>query len=262
MSIVDQQIEYVEAPCTLQAQHPVAWFSPRTLSAINPHPHDRSIRYTSARSFFVTWFESASMGNSDTVSVTSLLPHTSRPTDAEPGTVVHDERRERGIQVHTWIEHVLNGLPAAVAGTSGLYRQVVEHVAGIPEPPWRTEMPVRSSADTRVVGVVDALFVVGVEEDGTLVLDMVDWKYSADAAACVEDYSLQLNMYKYILETAYVGMPFNALGRPCSSIRIRTMSIVLFHESHAAAVAVPVADYQAEVARYFAARKKELNQER
>ena len=260
MSIVEQEIAYVdeESP-SLTQQIPADWFSPRIWSALHAHPLDATIRYTSDRTFYVAWFESAAErpAVSETVSVTSLVSSAPKDVVVHTGGGTHDDRREVGIRMHRWMECILNGLPIPDVD---IYSQMRSYVSTLRYLPWRTEMPIRSCTRTCVVGVVDALFVVECHGD-VLVLDMVDWKYSANVSSCLDEYELQLNMYKYILETTYGGTPFQVGGTVCTSIRIRNMSLVLFHPSITTHQTHTVPDRQPEVAALFRLRKMQLASE-
>ena len=267
MSIVEQEIAYVEEDRpSLDRQISVDWFSPRVLAALNAHPLDNTIRYTSDRTFYVTWFDSAAdrPSVSETVSVTALVAASRHnPTIGTHATQDDDndeDRREVGIRTHRWMECLLNGLPS-VPGESAVHAQMHGYVNTLRTLPWRTEMPIRSCTSTCVVGVVDALFMVDAcpEAEDVLVLDMVDWKYSVDVTSCLEEYELQLNMYKYILETHYGGVPFQVGdNRWCTAIRIRHMSLVMFHASYTTHKEHAVQDRQATVAAMFQARKTRL----
>jgi hypothetical protein len=125
--------------------------------------------------------------------------------------------------------------------------------------PWRTEMAIRSATDIRLVGVVDALFMDGSREttpDDTLVLHLKDWKYSQDVSSCLSEYTLQLNMYKFILESHYTGMNFVVDGVTYMHISIATMELVVFHEAMATFAIHRVPDIQSVVYDQMEARKR------
>jgi hypothetical protein len=125
--------------------------------------------------------------------------------------------------------------------------------------PWRTEMVVRSSTDLRMVGVVDALFLVGALSEGpTLDLHLKDWKYSMDITNRKTDYELQLNIYKYILESHYRDVSFVCEGRVYTHLRIATMEMVVFHESLAAHVTYVVPVLTTHVAELIQRRQNQL----
>ena len=266
MSITEQDIQFVEPPpvpfCPDQDDHVVEWFSPSVLLAMNHHPLDDTIQYTARRTFYVRWFEHNSDQRHDdsTASVTSLVPHEGGlHSDPPQGHIYHDNRRTMGVQLHRWIECILNGLP--MVPDSPLHHQVYVYYMTClygKLVPWRTEMAVRSSVDTRLVGVVDALFIdVGISPVGdTLFLHLKDWKYSTDVTSCLSEYTQQLNMYKYILESQYTGIPFNVDGVTYLNIHIASMELIVFHETLEKCLIVDIADIQSVVCDLMEKRKK------
>lgn len=271
MSIIRETIQ-VSTPSTPATHHidttPVCnldWFSPLFLSSINHHPMDDTIQHTLHRTFFVRWFEQESDGcHADTISVTALL---ARDTDEQKAlcgvSAVHDQRRETGIRLHYWIEAILNGFPMETDDV--LYRQAHSYYKDRLQGtlvPWRTEMAIRSASDIRLVGVVDALFFDPrcVGKDGILFLHMKDWKYSSGVSAhYMRDYTLQMNMYKYILETQYTGGDsFCVDGCIYTGVSIVSMDLVMFHETSTSYAVLSVVNEQETVKQKLQERKKRL----
>jgi hypothetical protein len=262
MSIVEQEIHFVEPPPVSFVDGdipPIEWFSPSFLKAINHHPLDDTIQYTTKRTFFVRWFDSDSDQRHDdsTASVTSLVP---RPPSADRirGVAVHGDRRSMGVQMHRWIECVLNGFPMTIETI--LQQQVLTYYKTYlygQQIPWRTEMAVRSASDIRLVGIIDALFIDAVSSgDGTLSVHMKDWKYSPDVSSCMAEYTLQLNLYKYILESHYAGITFYVDNVAYNRIHVASMELVVFHETLTTCNIVNVPDIQTTVQVKMDERKK------
>ena len=240
------------------------------LQSVHAHPWDRTIRCTSRypRRFYVEWYpqDDDRIGTAEcqTRTVSGFLaqmrdrglltvPGSNPESDvvdvgAEPG-----QNRESGLRLHRWLECVLNGMSMQVPlAPRELWQQacayIKDHVVGT-WVPWRTEMPVRTSAEHRLVGVVDALFVrhgsVGTDEE-SLELMMVDWKYTRSVGAHWPEFVWQLNVYKYILEHFYGGQNFQVQGRDYSRVHIAEMYVVAFHESHAQFRSFPVPEVSVE----------------
>jgi hypothetical protein len=265
MSIVEENIPYFEhQPVSFQNDVPaMEWFSPWVLSATNSHPLDATIQFTATnRSFFVRWFDRNAEPRPDasTASVTSLVPHEGHLTDVQTSTAPTDDRRVKGIQLHRWIECILNGLPMTTE--TRLQQQVAAYYKTALQGrliPWRTEMAIRSSSEIRLVGIIDALFYetgTPTPNTGTLCLHLKDWKYSADVTPAMSEYTQQLNLYKYILESQYTGMTFYVDGLPYQHLRVATMELVVFHESLQTYHCINIPDTQAAVQIQMQARKK------
>lgn len=126
-----------------------------------------------------------------------------------------DEAAQAGTRMHADIENYWNGLP--VDNQSVEYGYFLKFVADFPElKPYRTEWMVFYE-EYKLAGSIDMVFE---KSDGTL--EIYDWKRSKEisyeafggktaSTACIADmpdcnfwhYSLQLNMYKTILEHKY-----------------------------------------------------------
>jgi hypothetical protein len=125
--------------------------------------------------------------------------------------------------------------------------------------PWRTEMAIRSTSDLRLVGVVDALFVEtnSGTSDGVMQLHMKDWKYSAGVSTYLHEYSLQMNIYKYILEsTQYTNERFMVAGVMYTGIHIVSMELVVFHETSDTYAVYGIEDDQRAIETRMHERKK------
>ena len=266
MSITETDVVFVEPPNRpFPDAHSNAldWFSPLYLRAANPHPLDRTIQYTGDRTFFVKWFEHASdHPHDDTVSVTQLVASGNHRAASSLTLVDLDERRQRGTDLHRYIECVLNGFPLLCA--TPVQRQFTayyhDHIHGTLVP-LRTEMAIRSSSALRVVGVVDALFVDLVPtgpsdgSDGSLRVHLRDWKYSS---GCLREYTQQLNWYKFLLESAYGERPFQYAGQTFHSIAVVSMEVVTFHESLSTYARHVVPETPADIVASLILREKQI----
>jgi hypothetical protein len=273
MSITEDDIQFVEHHLPIgfqQEEEALCWFSPSFLSSVNRHPLDDTIQYTTKRSFYVRWFEKNSDQRHDdsTASVTSLMTYGNKhPSDARHTPTTPDDRRMLGVHAHRWIECILNGLPMYT--NTSFQKQFCEYYNAQIQGrflPWRTEMAIRSASDLRVVGVVDALFMdvdvrSGHEADGTLVLHLKDWKYSQNVVSCLDEYTQQLNMYKFILESQYAGMEFRVGGIPYTRIYVETMDLVVFHESLTTYLVYKIPDVQSAICEQMKIRKNCLTKD-
>lgn len=201
---------------------------PNFLYSVHTHPLDLTI-CKNTKSFYVKWFKKESQGHHDTVSVTDIVSGYVNHRDVSLNSV----DKGRGRHIHAQIDLFLNGcmdfehlVPAAKE-----YYMANIHTKLIP---WRTEMPIRSCEETRIVGIVDALFMEmnNNDDDGVLNLHLKDWKVSADISTCIHAYCIQLGIYKYILEQFYqTDSGFTAWGKTYTSIKITTTELVVFHPS-------------------------------
>jgi hypothetical protein len=218
------------------------WFCASLLLCLHHHVVDDSIRHTGYRQFYVKWFDKVDGTTHDTIGTTTLVTDYLKAHHVSTGVCNYvppnrgidiQQRKKDGILIHRQIECILNGFHR-----TGMPQQIISYLTTHVDNkliPWRTEMPIRSCNESRVVGVVDALFVPveyrGVPTDGVLHLHMKDWKYSDCVTSCLEEYSLQLNMYKYILETYYVVDQPNSFvfnGQHFTRICIDSMELVVF----------------------------------
>lgn len=167
-----------------------------------------------------------------------------------------------GSQLHAQIECFFDDL-VGMGGISEIVAPSVEfgyfldyfrdHVVG-KMTPYRTEMYVFDE-DIQVCGSIDMLFC---DPDDHHKLWIVDWKRSKEIRkrnafergyGCLANfdncnfitYSLQLNMYKYILEAKY--------GKT-----VIGMALVILHPNHSGYMVVPVDNMQAEIQKMLATK--------
>jgi hypothetical protein len=199
-------------------------FIPAMLSCLHRHPHDKTI-ISNSTSFYVKWFEKEDEGTHDTISVSEIIKDYVNHGSTEIST-----SKTIGILLHRQIEYLLNGMDEQFIPINimNYYRACVKDKLL----PWRTEMPIRSCSESRIVGVVDALFIeTGYSSvDGILRLHLKDWKVSHDVTTCMSVYSLQLSLYKELLERFYqCDTGFYAWGQMYTSIKIISSELVVFH---------------------------------
>ena len=209
-------------------------FIPRVLECIHSHPMDESIKYTDT-SFYVKWFEQESQGTHDTISVSDIISdYVVRRVDITSDTLSVD--KGRGRYVHEQIDIFLNG-GILLDSMDPVFQEYYRKHIDCKLLPWRTEMPIRSCNETRIVGIIDALFVEQKlmsddamhDDDGVLRLHLKDWKVSSDVSKCLDVYSIQLGIYRYILETFYHHTDgFYAWGNRYHSICVMSSEIVVF----------------------------------
>jgi hypothetical protein len=130
---------------------------------------------------------------------------------------------------------MFNGYSDYMESNSPLHQQVHQYYVNHIENrlvPWRSEMAIRSSSELRLVGVVDMMFMKpDMDGDSSTILSLYlkDWKYSRDVESCMELYNMQLNLYKFILESEYMG-PFSIGTREYTGIHVVSMELIVFHE--------------------------------
>lgn len=142
--------------------------------------------------------------------------------------------------------------------------------------PFRTEWALRSNEEHRVCGTIDMLFFSENhdKESGVLRLTMFDWKNSKEIKTdnrwssgrhpflglpnCNHaHYTIQLNVYKYLLETCY--SPILVDGRVYDKIHVDSMFLVVMHENRDEYLKVELPDYQDRVATMFEMRAEKLS---
>jgi hypothetical protein len=168
-----------------------------------------------------------------------------------------DEAARAGTKMHYDIECFYNGIELKEPNTSVEYLQFMDFVKTYPDlKAYRTEWMIWDE-EHRFAGSIDMVFE---NADGTLMI--YDWKRSKEIkktggafmkyshTECIEHlpdtnfwhYSLQLNTYKYILETKY--------GK-----RVTELCLVCLHPDHSGFQLIRVPDLQKEVGDLFAYRK-------
>jgi hypothetical protein len=179
------------------------------------------------------------------------------------------EASELGTRMHEQIEFYLDHGELPPKPYSPAFQQFLDWAETADLKPFRTEMMVFTDAKTRVSGSVDLVEVVKAEGD-TLVLRLRDWKRSKriertafrgrrGKRICAQlpdcnyyHYQLQLNIYRYILETFYGNFPYK--GKIYKKVRIESMWICVFHPNQQAAQIIRVANMQSIVREMLAAR--------
>jgi hypothetical protein len=153
--------------------------------------------------------------------------------------------------------------------------------------PYRSEWFVFTDNQTRITGAIDMIFVngpimdtlwnntekYGANEPDTLHVNIYDWKRSKQIKkynawdkgfaplqrlhnANFYHYSIQLNLYKYILENYYHNVQWR--GKTYKNIQVTYLYLSIFHPSHAAMQLHRCPDYQKEVKEIIELRKISL----
>jgi hypothetical protein len=204
------------------------------------------------------------------------------------------EARTAGSAIHDWIDHYYNGecsledikddeieLKYFSQFVKEIHSENISHLT-----PYRSEWFIFSDDDTRIPGAIDMLYVndqvmhmewCKAKRNGTepTVLHVViyDWKRSKEIKKynpwekgyhpCGSmpntnyfHYSLQLNLYRYILETYYHGLVYN--GKTYDSIRVDFMFLCILHPRRKTFNRFRVPDYQDEVKEMVGLRRESL----
>ena len=155
-----------------------------------------------------------------------------------------DEACLAGSAIHSAIEDYYNMRPVKTDAVE--YKQFLEYASMMVRDgavPYRAEWIVFSDAKSKMVGTIDMTYVTKSDGD-TLHLIIVDWKRTKalktfsremgiDHCSKVPDanffrYTLQLNLYKYILEKTYGGV-IEYQGRVYDRVVVDSMWIVVLH---------------------------------
>lgn len=166
----------------------------------------------------------------------------------------------KGSKMHDWIDRYYNGIEELSSITDNQIELTMfkKLCAEIHDPDERMRLePYRSEwflqmAGGRITGAVDMLYVninkMKTERESVLHLVMYDWKrcknLNTAGWGCGKGigpcerfkdtnyyhYTLQLNMYKYILETTYGGAKFN--GKVYDKIVVDSMFLVVMHPNN------------------------------
>jgi hypothetical protein len=252
----------------------VEWFSPTFLQAIHHHPKDLTIQYTVGRTFYVRWFDPPRSAE-DTISVSTLvdeyMEEMTIPLEETHGNMssslssTSTSRRQDGMNLHRMIECMFNGYSDLMDSTLPVHRQVCTYYdTQIRDKfiPWRSEMAIRSDTDLRLVGVVDMLFMKQQQqpsETTTLELYLKDWKYSRNIDSCKNWYDMQLNLYRFILESEYGnGDPFYVGTKKFTNLHIMSMELVVFHEDFPTCQIYPIECRDDMVTNVIEFRKKRM----
>jgi len=195
-----------------------------------------------------------------------------------------EEARDTGTRVHYVLECFYNGLDITPYKRFKVIRMFMEwHNAVILKEGWqpfRTEMRLRTDARTRLTGTSDMLFIPAdqlppEECGGVLRIWIVDWKiskkikkeaqyaYGRKMYGVCQDldddarshYTLQQNVYKYVLQNFY-GPGATFKGKRYSSIKVVGMTLVVLHDSNEYTITVPLPDITHIVEAIFEERAK------
>lgn len=137
--------------------------------------------------------------------------------------------------------------------------------------PYRTEWVLRSNKEHKICGTPDIIFVNKLTNDKVLYLDIYDWKNSKKISKFGFEngiyplnnvpnsnyfhYSIQLNIYKYILEKFY--SPILYKGKYLD-VKVINMFIVVMHEQRKAYSKMLLPCFQEEVEKMFDGRRIQL----
>lgn len=196
------------------------------------------------------------------------------------------EAREAGHELHEFIDHFLNGLKTKEDALDHpremeIYQFMQAHFdmvkSGLES--YRSEWFTKTDKEHRVPGAIDMLYVNKAmmerieksnEDNDTLHLVIADWKRTKEIKTfsreygmyplqhvknCnYEHYSLQLNIYKYILETFYKDARWN--GKTYKKIKVDQMYIFVFHPNNKVTTAGKV--YQMHLCRHYQQEVKNI----
>lgn len=218
------------------------WFRSRLLASVHAHPRDCKVQYIHYNQrYYIHWLDNVTLSDTDlnTTPVLELVRSSleNHSSQCAPMAIV-DHCRQIGKTVHTLIEILLNSTIAIMAHKSyDPYReQFTPYFQTLDQHhfrPWRTEMPIYTSVETKVMGIVDAIFLrLSDPNDGVLRLYIRDWKYSNQTSLHVEEHTRQLQVYGYILNTYYQPTtPLVAYNRTYTSLEVVDLRVVFFHPS-------------------------------
>lgn len=171
-----------------------------------------------------------------------------------------NEATSAGTKMHYDIECYFNNIPLKEPNISKEYSQFIDFVKAFPNlKPYRTEWMIWDE-EHRFAGSIDMVFE---KDDGTLMI--YDWKRSKEIkksggpfmkyshTKCIEHlpdtnfwhYSLQLNTYKYILETKYSKI-------------VSDLYLVCLHPDHSSFQLIKVPNLYKEICDLFNYRKELL----
>jgi hypothetical protein len=163
----------------------------------------------------------------------------------------------RGTWLHGQLERYMNGFPLPEMPYTHLvplrqfFQWELTHFKN-QLVPFRTEIRFRSGSDLRLTGTADLLAIDPNHPtpdacDGILSLHIIDWKFSKEIklvnsyqcglGPCSKmpdcnfsHYTLQQNLYKWLLETQYKVWTWK--GHSYTSVRVSSMKLAVFHENH------------------------------
>lgn len=195
-------------------------FRPGYLSTRYSHPLDRTIRRVND-TWYVRWYVK-SKASHVVHAVTGMVTEYALATRGAPCKKPTKASREEGTRLHAEIERHLNRLPARLPMAFVRWCEHM-HVHHPSWQPFRTEMVLRSSAQHRLLGVVDCIFfrVVGDQ----LQLWLLDWKFQDPSEFDGIVGGFQVNVYRHLLESCY--RVFVVDGRKLPA-HVQRMSLVHF----------------------------------
>lgn len=182
----------------------------------------------------------------------------------------------RGTLLHNQIENSYNGIEPENADITTEYRQFLSYRERVRLHwiPFRTEWKVRTDKDHRLTGTIDMIFIHSnrarresiVDGKRLLHIRIVDWKRSKKIrtfspwrqgkSICHDlpdtnysHYALQLNAYKYILETFYGGMTVE--GVEYDRIVVDEMFLVVMHPNRKRYVEIKIPKLPSHISNMF-----------
>lgn len=193
--------------------------------------------------------------------------------------------REAGSKIHTLIDEYFNGeltLDHIREHECKIYPEMQqfvsfheEHLVPLGLKPYRSEWFVFTDERTRIPGAVDMTFVRSADDDGKILhLVIYDWKRTkkikrynymkATGFGPLHElpdtnyyhYTLQLNMYKYILEHFYKDCLFE--GKKYAEIKVDTMNLIVLHPNHKSYQIHGVPNLQETIVKLMEIRADEL----
>ena len=187
------------------------------------------------------------------------------------------EACRKGTAHHLLCEDYYNGRDTSKVNTPAFdqFRAFADDHAHLR--PFRTEWMLFSDPSTRVCGTIDMLYFSPRRERGTLFLTMVDWKnakqikktgFGGQQGTAPFDglpdcnfvhYAIQLNTYKYLLETFYA--PIVVDGVTYDKIEVDDMYLAVMHESQTEYQKLLLPDYGPRIKQMFAERKLKLSED-
>lgn len=188
-----------------------------------------------------------------------------------------NKNRDLGTDLHLCIENYYNRLPQdAKTLNTPSYEQFKQFSEVHELEPFRTEMILWTDVYHKVCGTIDMLFLSknwkSVDKDGNNVLHltMFDWKRSKQIrkwnrsrgiGICsdlmdtnLSHYSLQQNIYKYILERWYA--PWTVKGVTFQKVVVDSMSLLVMHPTKKQAEKIVIEDLQEVVDRMFDEKRR------
>jgi hypothetical protein len=219
---------------------------PLNLSVRYSHPLDKTIIFKSPKKWYVRWYMKHS-GNDESlehVSVTRFVQlyayffikqhypieeyqYGKHDEDIVVRTTLNSVR-QAGIDLHENIQWYFNG-HTDKSPCSSFDMWWVSFQKRYPTlKPLRTEMILRSDANTRLLGTADMLFYDTLSSPDCLYIHLVDWKRTNNVHKNMNLAMLQINMYKYLLELYYNGWTFD--GCSYAKVIVSNMSLIIFSE--------------------------------